>query len=83
LARANCFLIAAGLERVSADYKGESRERRVNELRNFLSEGAEPLPAHAELAVRLLFCNAASFFPLEGVNNEQLNFKTDSHIHEY
>ena len=68
IARATCFLVAAGLERVSTDYKGESEERLFNELRIFLAGSAERLPAHAELAVRLLFCNATSFFPLEGVN---------------
>ncbi len=46
-------LVAAGLERVSADYKDESKEKLFNELRIFLAGGAEPLPAYAELAIRL------------------------------
>jgi RNA polymerase sigma factor (sigma-70 family) len=46
-------LVTAGLERLSADYKDESKEKLFNELRIFLTSGAEPLPAYAELAVRL------------------------------
>jgi len=46
-------LVAAGLERLSADYKGESKEKLFNELRIFLTGGAEPPPTYAELAVRL------------------------------
>src|SRR5881409_934347 len=45
--------IAAGLERLSADYKGEAREKLFNELRIFLASGVGPPPAYAELAVRL------------------------------
>jgi RNA polymerase sigma factor (sigma-70 family) len=46
-------LVAAGLERLSADYKSESKEKLFNELRIFLTSGADPLPTYAELAVRL------------------------------
>lgn len=46
-------LVAAGLERLSADYKDESKEKLFNELRIFLTSGAEPLPSYAELATRL------------------------------
>jgi RNA polymerase sigma factor (sigma-70 family) len=46
-------LIATGLERLSADYKGEAKEKLFNELRIFLTSGAEPLPSYAELATRL------------------------------
>jgi RNA polymerase sigma factor (sigma-70 family) len=46
-------LIAAGLERLSADYKGESKEKLFNELRIFLAGGADPLPSYAELSDRL------------------------------
>jgi RNA polymerase sigma-70 factor (ECF subfamily) len=46
-------LVTAGLERLSADYKDESKEKLFNELRIFLTSDAEPLPAYAELAVRL------------------------------
>jgi RNA polymerase sigma-70 factor (ECF subfamily) len=46
-------LVAAGLERLSADFKGESREKLFNELRVFLTSGADPLPTYAELASRL------------------------------
>jgi RNA polymerase sigma factor (sigma-70 family) len=46
-------LVTAGLERLAADYKDESKEKLFNELSIFLTSGAEPLPAYAELAVRL------------------------------
>ena len=46
-------LVTAGLERLSADYKDESKEKLFNELRIFLTSDAEPLPTYAELAVRL------------------------------
>ncbi len=46
-------LVTAGLERLSAQYKDESKEKLFNELRIFLTSDAEPLPAYAELAVRL------------------------------
>ena len=46
-------LIAAGLERLSADYEGESKEKLFSELRIFLTSGADPPPTYAELAVRL------------------------------
>ncbi len=46
-------LVAAGLERLSADYKRESKEKLFNELRIFLTSGAGPLPTYAELAARL------------------------------
>jgi RNA polymerase sigma factor (sigma-70 family) len=46
-------LLAAGLERLSADYKGESKEKLFNELRIFVAGGADPPPTYAELADRL------------------------------
>jgi RNA polymerase sigma factor (sigma-70 family) len=46
-------VIAAGLERLAADYKGESKEKLFNELRIFVAGGADPLPTYAELADRL------------------------------
>ena len=46
-------LVTAGLERLTADYKGESKERLFKELRAFLGGGAGPPPPYAELAVRL------------------------------
>ena len=46
-------LVAAGLERVSADYKRQAKERLFSELRFFLASGADPPPTYAELAVRL------------------------------
>jgi RNA polymerase sigma-70 factor (ECF subfamily) len=46
-------LVAAGLERVSADYKGASKEKLFNELRIFFAGCAGPPPAYGELAVRL------------------------------
>ena len=46
-------LVAAGLQRLSAEYKSESREKLFKELRIFLGGGADPPPTYAELAVRL------------------------------
>jgi len=46
-------LVTAGLERLAADYKGESKEKLFNELRVFLGGGAGPPPPYADLALRL------------------------------
>jgi hypothetical protein len=46
-------VLAAGLERLSADYKGESKEKLFNELRIFVAGGADPPPTYAELTDRL------------------------------
>lgn len=46
-------LVAAGLERLSTAYKGESKEKLFEELKIFLGGGAEPPPTYSELAVRL------------------------------
>jgi RNA polymerase sigma-70 factor (ECF subfamily) len=46
-------LVAAGLDRLSADYRGESREKLFNELKIFLTSGADPLPTYSELAAQL------------------------------
>lgn len=46
-------LLAAGMERVSADYSGEPKRKLFNELRVFIAGGAEPPPSYTELAVRL------------------------------
>ena len=46
-------LVAAGLERLSADYRSEAKETLFNELSVFLTSSADPLPTYAELAVRL------------------------------
>ena len=46
-------LVAAGLQRLSADYKKESKEKLFNELRIFLTSSADPLPTYAELAAQL------------------------------
>jgi len=46
-------LLAAGLERLSADYKGESKEKLFNELRIFVAGGADRPPTYAELTERL------------------------------
>ena len=46
-------LLAAGLERLSADYKGESKEKLFNELRIFVAGSADRLPTYAELTDRL------------------------------
>jgi RNA polymerase sigma-70 factor (ECF subfamily) len=46
-------LVSTALERLSADYKGEAREKLFNELNVFLTSSADPLPSYAELAARL------------------------------
>ena len=46
-------LVAAALERLSAEYKHEAREQLFNELRMFIAGGAEPPPTYAELTDRL------------------------------
>jgi RNA polymerase sigma-70 factor (ECF subfamily) len=46
-------LVAAGLERLSADYKAGGKEQLFNELRIFVAGGADPPPTYAELADRL------------------------------
>ena len=46
-------LLAAGLERLSAEYKGESKEKLFNELRIFVAGGADRLPTYTELRDRL------------------------------
>jgi RNA polymerase sigma factor (sigma-70 family) len=46
-------LVTAGLERLAADYKGESKEKLFKELRVFLGGGAGPPPPYTELAVHL------------------------------
>jgi RNA polymerase sigma factor (sigma-70 family) len=46
-------LVAAGLQRLSADYKTEGKEKLFQELKIFLTGAAEPLPHYADLAERL------------------------------
>jgi RNA polymerase sigma-70 factor (ECF subfamily) len=46
-------LIAAGLERLSADYKREGKDQLFSELRVFVAGGADPPPTYAQLADRL------------------------------
>ena len=46
-------LVTTGLERLSADYKSEGKEKLFNELRIFLAGCARPPPSYAELALRL------------------------------
>jgi len=46
-------LVAAGLERVSADYKDEAKKKLFDKLRIFIAGGADPLPTYSELANRL------------------------------
>jgi RNA polymerase sigma factor (sigma-70 family) len=46
-------LVSAGLERLSAEYRSEGKEKLFNELRIFVAGCAGPPPAYAELAVRL------------------------------
>jgi RNA polymerase sigma factor (sigma-70 family) len=47
------MLVAAGLERLSAEYKAEGKEKLFQELKIFLTGAAEPLPRYADLAERL------------------------------
>ncbi len=47
------MLVAAGLERLSADYKVEGKEKLFEELKIFLTGGAEPLPRYSDLAAQL------------------------------
>jgi RNA polymerase sigma-70 factor (ECF subfamily) len=46
-------VLAAGLERLSADYKGKFKEKLFNELRIFVAGGADQPPTYAELTDRL------------------------------
>src|SRR5437016_13003274 len=46
-------LVAAGLERLSADYRSEAKEKLFQELRIFLTGSADPLPSYVDLARRL------------------------------
>jgi RNA polymerase sigma factor (sigma-70 family) len=46
-------LIAVGMERLSEEYKHESKETLFNELKVFLTSSAEPPPTYSELAHRL------------------------------
>ena len=46
-------LVAAGLERLSSDYKHQGKEHLFNELRIFVAGGADPLPTYTQLADRL------------------------------
>jgi DNA-directed RNA polymerase specialized sigma24 family protein len=46
-------LVNAGLERVSASYKLEGKERLFEELKIYLTGGVDPLPSYADLATRL------------------------------
>jgi len=46
-------LVAAALERLSADYKREAKEQLFKELRIFIAGGAKPPPTYAELTGRL------------------------------
>lgn len=46
-------LVAAALERLSADYKRETKDQLFKELRIFLAGGVDPLPTYAELTDRL------------------------------
>ena len=38
---------------ISADYRNESKAKLFNELKVFLTSGAQPLPSYPELAVQL------------------------------
>ena len=46
-------LVAAALERLSADYKREDKEQLFKELRIFIAGGADSVPTYAELTDRL------------------------------
>jgi RNA polymerase sigma factor (sigma-70 family) len=46
-------LVTGALNQLAAHYKGESKEKLFEELKIFLTGGADPLPSYAELAVHL------------------------------
>jgi RNA polymerase sigma-70 factor (ECF subfamily) len=46
-------LVAAGLERLSAEYRSEAKEKLFNELRVFVAGGVDSPPSYADLAARL------------------------------
>ncbi len=46
-------LVASSLERLAADYRTEGKEKVFEELKIFLTGGADPLPSYSDLAVRL------------------------------
>ena len=46
-------LVTAGLERLSADYRSDAKEKLFNELKIFVAGCAGPPPAYADLADRL------------------------------
>ncbi len=47
------MLVGTALARVAAAYKGEAKETLFEQLKNFLTVGAAPLPSYADLATRL------------------------------
>jgi DNA-directed RNA polymerase specialized sigma24 family protein len=46
-------LVAAGLERLSAVYRGDGKEKLFEELKIYVTGSSDPLPAYEELAARL------------------------------
>jgi RNA polymerase sigma factor (sigma-70 family) len=46
-------VVNSGLERVSEAYKAEGKEKLFEELRIYLTGGADPLPSYEQLAARL------------------------------
>lgn len=46
-------LVGTALARVAAAYKGEAKETLFEQLKNFLTVGAAPLPSYSDLATRL------------------------------
>jgi RNA polymerase sigma-70 factor (ECF subfamily) len=46
-------LVAAGLERLSAIYRSDGKEKLFEELKIYLTGSSDPLPAYEELAARL------------------------------
>jgi RNA polymerase sigma-70 factor (ECF subfamily) len=47
------MLVAAGLQRVAAEYEKEGKARLFAELKIFLTGSADPLPSYADLAARM------------------------------
>jgi RNA polymerase sigma factor (sigma-70 family) len=47
------MLVAAGLDRLSEDYKAEGKEKLFEELKVFLTGSGEPIPSYADLGKRL------------------------------
>jgi hypothetical protein len=64
-----CFLVTAGLERVSADYKGDSRKRLFKELRISCRRRRAATDLQRGGGPATFFAMLRMFFLWKGVNN--------------